>query len=126
MLVTVLPLVLLLEYGHSVTGIVGELIRVAGIERFAMAEILTKLVGARAQQNRVFPVFHRFLGNVHGEDHGGLLLTDWATAIALFVVVVGEIREDESLEERAWPAIDEQSFDSFLFHFICDLMIISF
>ena len=45
MLVTVLPLVLLLEYGHSVTGIVGELIRVAGIERLTMAEILTKLVG---------------------------------------------------------------------------------
>ena len=59
-----LPLVLLLEYGHSVAGIVGELIRVAGVERLAMAEILAKLVGSRAQQGGVLPVlqgvlFHR-------------------------------------------------------------------
>ena len=47
-LVTMLPLVLLLEYGHSVTGIVGELIRVASIECFAMTEILAQLVGTRA------------------------------------------------------------------------------
>ena len=56
MLVTMLPLVLLLEYGHSVTGIVGELIRVASIECFAMTEILAQLVGTRAgKAERVCP-----------------------------------------------------------------------
>ena len=38
--VAVLALVLLFEHGHGVTGVVGELVGVAGVERFAMAEIL--------------------------------------------------------------------------------------
>jgi hypothetical protein len=49
MFITILTLVLLLEYGHGIARIVGKLIGVAGIERLAMSEILTKLIGARAQ-----------------------------------------------------------------------------
>ena len=100
MFIMMLPLVLLLEYGHGITGIVGELIGVAGIECFAMAEILLQLLLACTKQYGVVPFFHGFLGNVHGENHGSLLLTDGAAPVALLVVVVGEVREDESLQEQ--------------------------
>ena len=99
MLFAILPLVLLLEYGHGIARIVGELIGVAGIERLTMAEILTKLVGTRTKQNRIFPIFHRILGNVHRENHGCLLLADRSATVALFVVVVGEVWEDQPFEE---------------------------
>lgn len=76
MLVAMLPLVFLLEYGHGITRIVGELVGVTSIERLAMTEILSKLVGTRAQQGGVLPILHRFFGYVHGENHGGMFLAD--------------------------------------------------
>ena len=58
MLVAILSFVLLAEVGEGIPRVVGELIGVADVKCFAMAEVFPQLFFACAKQYGIFPFFH--------------------------------------------------------------------
>lgn len=104
MLVVVAAFVRFVKDRDGIPGVVVELVGIAGAEHLRMTEVLAHLFGALAQQNRVTPFLQCVLGDIHGEDHRRAFLGDRTTAVALLVVVVREMREDQPLHERTGHA----------------------
>ena len=86
MLVVVAAFVRFVKDRDGIARVVVELVCITCTEHLRITEVLTHMLGALAQQNRVTPFFQCVLGDVHGEDHRRAFLGDRAATVALLVL----------------------------------------
>ena len=101
MLVTILAFVLLREEVEVVARVVVELVGIAGVERFGVAEDVGHHFRVLFQNRRVAYLTHIFLRAVHREDHrrGDHLVTQ--TDVLAVLIHIGADGEAQALHERA-------------------------